>query len=1284
MFRLLTWVLIVVAACLSLLLLSLRYWVLPDIEQYRESIASAISEASGQYITIGEISADWDGLRPHMMLSVVKVHDAEGDITLLLHRLEGTVSWRSILHGKLIFREIAIEQPDLIVRRDTGGGIHVAGFALSKELTGTDHGFSDWLLNQRRVTINNASILWQDDQRGAAELELLVNLRLENRGSRHRFGMHAIPPAELAARLDLRGDFTGESLNNSDAWRGRLFMQIDHADIAAWHVWLPFPPEIKLNRGMGALRLWSAIDGADMTKLTADVSLHNVETQLAPDLPELNLGRLQGRVGWKKINAGETEGDEFFAQKLRTSVPGKQKRELPPVNFLLQLIPAHGEQSGSGKLIIDNSKLEVLGRLIRYLPLSTSLREQLGRISPRGEIHSMRAQWSGELPKPLHFSAKGSFTNLGFKKSGDLPAFRGITGNIDVTQRGGTLNLNSQNTILELPDVFGEPLALDIFTGHASWEVVTGQHSMADSIAFKFANIAFSNPQMAGLAYGSYRTGAEGPGIIDLTAHLTRADARYLMRYIPTETSRGSPDWLHESIVEEGSLDAGLHLKGDLAQFPFDHDKNGIFRLNAKAFGITLDHIPGWPRIEDISGNLQIRGSRMEFDASQAGIFGTYVSNAKLSIADMAASDATLSSEIEASGPTRNFLEFAVASTADNNDNRLAENIDITGNGKLLLKLDIPLHHPLAIKIAGNYELIDNRIDAGANVPDLENINGVLTFGDAGISIENIGARLLGGPVVINAAQMTDGSRHLSAVGKVNLDNLYQPSQGRITRSAQLWTSYLHGSTDWRAEIRMRHALMDLSIESPLLGITSDLPEPFSKDAIDAAPLRLERKAAGPNREEFILSYGDVVTAKIKRVQDNSGKYHVERGHANFGNTMSVVLPDTTGVLVSGLLPVLNLDRWHHLLKQFNNQPGSASPLREINLKIGALDFLGRRLNDVKLNADREDDLWYSTVASKEINGGISWNPSGNGKVVARLNRLVIPTASPGSDPGLPTQGRRRGNDLPALDITADSFVIGEAQLGKLELLAGQEGRNWGIEKLQITNPDSSIVIHGIWQNRTASPRVHADLTLKATDIGKFLTRLGHEDRVTRGSGTVEGALSWQGNPESIDYSTLSGNFKLNARRGQFPRFEPGIGRLFGIFNLRSLPRRIALDFHDVFSEGFGFDDISGDVKITRGVAFTDDLRIEGPSAKVVMDGEMNLEAETQKLHIKVTPSFGLATPVVGMATVIASTAMQTPATSNEYDITGTWSDPVVTKIPRSSGVQSNGRHDVNDHQSHR
>ncbi|SEP16057.1 YhdP family protein [Nitrosovibrio sp. Nv6] len=1258
LFRLLTWVLIAVAACFSLLLLSLRYWLLPDIEQYRENIASAISQASGQHITIGEITANWDGFRPHMMLGAVKIHDREGDITLLLHRLEGTVSWRSVLHGELLFREVAIEQPDLIVRRDAAGMIHVAGFALNKELTASEDGFSDWLLNQRRVTINNASILWQDDQRGAAELELLVNLRLENRGDRHRFGMRATPPAELAAQLDMRGDFTGGSLINSELWRGRLFMQINRADIAAWRIWLPFPPEIKLNRGIGALRLWAGINGADMTKLTVDMRLHDVQAQLAPDLPELNLVRLQGRVGWKKINDGTKKGAEFFAQKLRTSIHGSRERELQPVSFLLQTIPAYGEKSGSGKLIIDDSRLEILGSLAQYLPIDASLREQLGRTSPRGDIHYLRAQWNGELPRPSYFSTKGSFTNLGLRLE-RLPAFSGITGNIDITERGGTLNLNSQNAVLELPDVFREPLALDTFTGQADWKILPDK----DSIAFTFNNISFSNTHAAGLAYGNYRTTPDGPGIIDLTGHVTRADARYLLDYMPMGVDRHSRDRLEESIVEGRFFDTRLHLKGDLGRFPFGGDDNGVFKMHAKASGVTLDNITGWPRIENMSGDLHFHGSRMEFDASQADIFGTTLSKAKLRIADMTAADAMLRSEIEANGPTRQFLKFAAASTADSYDNRLVDKIGITGNGRLLLKLDIPLHRPEAASLAGNYQFTDNQIDASPNIPNLHSINGVMTFTRAGIKVENITARLLGGPVLISSTDKPDGSMELSAIGRINLDNLYQPPQERVTGPAPLWVRHLHGSTDWRANLHMRDKLVNVSIESSLHGIMSDLPAPLSKTASDAVPLRFERKASGQDLDELNLSVGSQVTATIERIRDGTGEYHAERGTVNFGPT-PVVLSENSGISVTGAVPLLNLDRWRRLLKEFNNEPGPSFGLTGINLHIGALDFLGRRLNDVTLKADKEDMFWYSTIASNEINGGVTWDPSGNGKIVARLNRLIVPAASPRPDPGVTAQAQQLKN-LPALDVTADHFLVDEIQLGKLELIADQHGRNWQIEKLHITNPDSSIMIRGVWRNRTVPPRVEATLTLQADDIGKFLTRLGHPDRVKRGSGSLEGMLSWHGGPQSIDYATLSGNFKLNARRGQFPKFEPGIGRLFGIFSLRALPRRITLDFHDVFSEGFGFDDISGDVKITRGVAFTEDLRIEGPAAKVIMNGEMNLEAETQKLHIRVTPSFGLATPVVGMATVIASTALQNPTTSNEYNITGTWADPVVTKIPR-------------------
>lgn len=1245
------------AACFSFLLLSLRYWLLPDIERYRETIASAISHASGQHITLGEISANWDGFRPHMMLRTIKVHDKAGNVSLLLHQLEGTLSWRSLWHGELRFREIGIEQPDLIVRRDALGAIHIAGFALNSELTDDEYGFSDWLLRQRQVIINNASILWQDDLRGAPELELLVTLRLENHGNRHRFGIRATPPAELAAQLDIRGDFTGESLGIPEQWRGHLFTQIDHADIAAAHVWLPFPSEIKFNHGVGALRMWSRVDRGNMKKLTADMRLHNVKTQLAKDLPELNLIRMRGRVGWQPINDGTKEGIELFARGLSASVRGEG--ELTPVNFSIQMIPPDSSQTGAGKLSVDNLNLEIVGNLAEYLPINQSLREQLGKLSPRGEIHYMRAKWDGEWQAPTHFNAKGGFTNLSMKKSESLPAFSGITGNIDVSERGGTLNLNSQKVRLELPEVFHEPLMLDIFTGQASWNYLMERNS----IAFTFNNITFSNPHAAGLVYGSYRFIPGKPGVMDLTGHLTRADASYLQHYTPITANPYFHDWLGKSIVAGEFLDARLHLKGNLADFPFTHGNTGIFRLHAKASGVVLDHIAGWPRIENISGNLQFQGSDIRLDASRASTSGVELNKVKLRITDMSASDAMLESEGEANGRTSEFLKFAAKYSAGNYTSSFVDDAKITGDGKLLFKLDIPLHNEGDIKLAGNYQFIDNQINPGARIPNLERVNGILAFSGSEIRIENVTAQFLGGPVILNSTVMPGGGMRLSANGKANLGNLYQQSQGGSMNTAQLWSRYLRGGTDWRATIHTHDKLADISVESSLHGVTLDLPEPFSKTATGTAPLRFERKASDKG-DLLNFSYGGLVTAKIRRLQDKAGNYHVERGIVNFG-TGPALLPEKKGISVTGTLPSLDLDHWQNMLEQFNDEAAPALNLANINAHIDTLDILGKRLNDITLNASREDELWHSTVASKEIKGGVSWNLTGNGKIVARLRTLSIPADSP-VNPGLTTQTQHRENSLSGLDVMADDFIVGEKHLGALELIAGRHEQGWRVEKLHITNSDSSLTARGTWQSHAMPPRIQTTVTLNATDIGEFLTHLGYPERVKRGSGKLEGELSWQGSPRSIDYPTLSGSFKIKARRGQFPKFEPGIGRLFGMFDLRALPRRITLDFHDVFSEGFGFDDISGDVKITRGVAVTDDLRIEGPAAKIVMDGELNLQAETQKLHVTVTPSLGLATPVVG----IVSHALQNSPPSKQYSVTGTWADPIITRISRQPQEQ--------------
>jgi uncharacterized protein YhdP len=203
---------------------------------------------------------------------------------------------------------------------------------------------------------------------------------------------------------------------------------------------------------------------------------------------------------------------------------------------------------------------------------------------------------------------------------------------------------------------------------------------------------------------------------------------------------------------------------------------------------------------------------------------------------------------------------------------------------------------------------------------------------------------------------------------------------------------------------------------------------------------------------------------------------------------------------------------------------------------------------------------------------------------------------------------------------------------------------------------------------------------LEVSDIGRYLARTYQIDGVRGGTASLFGKLAWNGAPQDFDLPSLSGTVNLEARSGQFTKLEPGIGKLLSIFNLQALPRRVALDFKDIFSEGFSFDSISGEATIKRGVATTQELRILASSATVLMSGDVDLVHETQKLKVRVIPSVGdsvatvtalLGGPVAGLGVFLAQRLLKDPLgqlIAYDYAVTGTWSDPNVVKlsVPRA------------------
>ena len=170
-YRVLTWAVLVTGFVFAGTILGLRYWILPDIGKYREDIAQRLSAAVQQKVTVGGLSGNWNGLRPQLALDQVVVHDAEGRAALELPRVEATLSWRSAALLQINFHALDIYRPMLTMRRDSRGGLTVAGIPLKLDVQ-SESEVSRWLLGQRDIQIHDARLLWSDELRAAPVLEL--------------------------------------------------------------------------------------------------------------------------------------------------------------------------------------------------------------------------------------------------------------------------------------------------------------------------------------------------------------------------------------------------------------------------------------------------------------------------------------------------------------------------------------------------------------------------------------------------------------------------------------------------------------------------------------------------------------------------------------------------------------------------------------------------------------------------------------------------------------------------------------------------------------------------------------------------------------------------------------------------------------------------------------------------------------------------------------------------------------------------------------------------------
>jgi uncharacterized protein (TIGR02099 family) len=631
-------------------------------------------------------------------------------------------------------------------------------------------------------------------------------------------------------------------------------------------------------------------------------------------------------------------------------------------------------------------------------------------------------------------------------------------------------------------------------------------------------------------------------------------------------------------------------------------------------------------------------------------------------------------------------------------------------------KLNLPLAQLDNSHVSGSVHFPGNDIQITPDSPLLGRATGTLHFSDSGFRVAGAQARLYGGSVKFEGGLQAPAGGAPAILflgqGTASAEGLRDGVSGFVGRLFQS----ARGSTAYTAQLGFRGGVPELVVNSNLQGMSLQLPAPLGKAAEASLPLRFENAALslvnGQARSDRLAVQLGSPLAPLALLQYERDVTGVEplvlRGSVAVGLGAGEATPlPGTGVQAHLQLGQIDVDAWESAFAATTGvalrnagtslpmSPRTTAPLVSATLaylpttfalRAARLQLGGRAFHNLVAGGSRQGTLWRANLDADELSGYLEYRPAvtgAPGSVYARLARLNLePSAARDVE-----QLLQQPASVPALDIAVDELVLAGRRLGRIEVDASnlaQAGRvsEWRLNRLRLDVPEARLTATGNWAARPARTSVRLtvlNFRLDVEDAGRLLDRFGRTGLVRAGKGQLEGQISWAGSPLSIDYASLGGQLQMDIERGQFLQVEPGAAKLLGVLSLQALPRRLVLDFRDVFSEGFSFDFVRGNARIQQGLVTTNNLQMKGVNAAVLMEGSADLAREQQDLKVVVVPEINAGTasliatainPAVGLGTFLAQFLLRQPlqsAATKEFRITGGWADPLVEPVVRNA-----------------
>ena len=421
--------------------LTFQFYIKPNLNNYKSRIEILASEATGQTIKINSLEGRWDFINPELALNEVVFYDSQNNTTLALAEISADFSWLSPFYLAPTLSEIKLKAPKLLVRRDTTNKIFIGGIPIDGP---ANNKLTNWLLNQKKVSIEQGEVDWRDEFRQAPVLTLKdLNLSYKTHFiidliGKHKFNLNFRVSNSDNQFIDLSGNIYAKKIEDIYSWDSEVKIKAGNINLAAYTPWVDYP--IKINAGTGDLNLTASINNAVIDKINASIKLTNFKTELnQANKNEVNFRNFSGNIIWY---SSKKEHHVTFENLYLLTNNGINIENADSAIT----ISSETNKPTAFSLQINKLQLDAANEILQTIPYFDDVKSKIDAIKPSGSLSMVDLKWVDD--KSIALSLKAQFDKLSLKAFDDLPGFENLTGSIHLADKDGSLKIKSTDVSL--------------------------------------------------------------------------------------------------------------------------------------------------------------------------------------------------------------------------------------------------------------------------------------------------------------------------------------------------------------------------------------------------------------------------------------------------------------------------------------------------------------------------------------------------------------------------------------------------------------------------------------------------------------------------------------------------------------------------------------------------------------------------------------------------------------------------------------------------------------------